>query len=102
MLKYPVGLITADEVATAGTGYGSGMANSNFYLNTGAYYWTASPSIFHATYGHAYVWYVNSNGSLTYYNSALSCGVRPVINLSSFVLFDSGTGIETDPYKVKL
>ncbi len=37
-LKYPIGLITADEVAFAGGKYNTN--NKNYYLYTGEYYWT--------------------------------------------------------------
>ena len=41
-LKYPVGLLTADEVAYAGGR--SGSNNTTYYLYTGSTWWTMSPS----------------------------------------------------------
>ncbi|MBO4601182.1 MAG: prepilin-type N-terminal cleavage/methylation domain-containing protein [Bacilli bacterium] len=101
-LRYPVGLITADEASYAGGVYGSSNTNSGYYLYTGATYWTMSPCLFYASNAIASVWYVYSTGYLTYSNPTSSYGVRPVINLSSSVLYDSGNGQEATPYKVKL
>ena len=101
-LKYPVGLITMDEVVMAGGVYAK--SNTSYYLYNGASYWTMSPH-----------WYIPSlngvstgmveNGML---NSALtngmwaSMGIRPVINLSKDVLYNSGSGGSSNPYTVKL
>ena len=45
-LTYPIGLISADEVAYAGGIYVT--ANSSYYLYTGSAYWTMSPYTFYA------------------------------------------------------
>ncbi len=100
MLTYPVGLITIDEVAYAGGKNGS--MNYKYYLYTGNYYWTMSPSIFGSHSAYAYVWYVDSTGYLTYPNSAYANGVRPVVNLRSDVLYSRGTGTESDPYIITI
>ncbi len=94
-LTYPVGLITADEVAYAG-GI-RGVNNSSYYLYTNQDYWTMSPYFFSA--GTAYVFYVNSSGSLTYEYMPNALGVRPVLNLSADVQL-SGTGTADDPFVV--
>lgn len=97
-LQYPIGLITADEVAYAGGVFGS--SNSSYYLYTGQTYWTMSPYYFYDD-GGAYVFYVWASGSL--YNNAYDVtymyGVRPVINLKADTLF-TGTGSSTDPFTV--
>ena len=75
-LNYPVGLILADEVALAGGK--SGLANSNYYLYNGKYFWTLSPSYFTSLNSNALVWYVMSSGSLNPWNNVTnSNGVRP-------------------------
>ncbi len=92
-LKYPIGLITADEVVFAGGLYNAN--NSAYYLYTGEYYWTMSPSNF--TSGFADVFYVNSYGDLQHSGVSGSYGLRPVINLKSSVEF-TGSGTINDPY----
>ena len=99
-LDYPIALLTIDEAALAGGK--NGTNNYRYYLYTGASYWTMSPYLFHASYATSYVWYVNSNGNLLANTPSYSSGVRPVINLSSEVLYSSGSGTETDPYKIVL
>jgi len=99
-LTNPVGLITADEVAYAGGA--SSSTNSLYYLNTNQYYWTMSPYSFSANNAHAYVWLVYSSGYLYNYYSTTANGVRPVINLSSEVLYKSGSGASDNPYEVSL
>ena len=95
-LNYPIGLITADEVAYAGGVWNT--VNSGYYLYTGRVYWTMSPSNFH-TNGTAYVYYVNGNGSLNDDSVPTLINVRPVINLSPDVTI-TGSGTSTDPYTV--
>ena len=93
-----VGLITADEVAYAGGVFYTN--NSGYYLYTGNYYWTMSPSILGNT-GYAYVYYVNSNGSSDWDDAVYSeFGVRPVINLKADTTFSSGSGTSSNPYIV--
>ena len=79
-LKYPVALITADEVALAGGKYN--MKNQDYYLRTNGYFWTMTPSSFGASYALAYVYGVNPAGELSnWYFVTSSLGVRAVINL---------------------
>lgn len=102
-LKYPIGLITADEVALAGGK--NGVTNTNYWLYTGQDYWTMSPGYIFF-YSPIYHYRVNSSGYIELYypmdNSSYASGVRPVINLSKDVLFVGGSGIAGDPYKVAL
>ena len=103
-LTYPVGLITADEVSLAGGVLveDNGSYNKSYYLNTGQFYWTLSPS-FH--YASAIEFIVASIGILNshdeYYNVDYSHGVRPVVSLKTSTLVTKGTGTETDPYVVE-
>ena len=95
-LDYPIGLITADEVAYAGGVYG--QTNNGYYLYTNQYYWTMSPSYFYGS--SAYVFYVGSNGTLDLSNGVnLARGVRPVINLAPNVTI-TGAGTTSNPYVV--
>ena len=90
-----VGLITADEVRMAG---GTTSSNNSYYLYTGQYYWTMSPSYF-VSNGSAYVFLVWSSGNLNDWYVYNAYGVRPVINLSADVTL-TGSGTATDPYVV--
>ena len=93
-LTYPIGLITADEVAYAGGTNTSG--NSKYYLYTNGSFWTMSP------FGgsRAYEFYVNGSGRLDNLEDVRDTEVvRPVISLSSEAL-SSGTGTKTDPFKI--
>ena len=44
------------------------------------------------------VWYVSSSGNAVDHNASQYIGVAPAIYLKSNVLFESGTGSETNPY----
>ena len=80
-LTYPVGLITADEVAMAGGLNGS--SNNSYYLYTSQHYWLGSPSFFYSSFASAVEFFVDSSGSLNGNNVNESYGARPVISLSS-------------------
>ena len=94
-LTYPIGLVNTDEATLAG---GYNWDNSGYYLYTGNYYWTMSPSNF--TDSGAYecgVHYVGSVYSTDRVNN--SNGVRPGLNLKSDSL-KKGSGTANDPYMV--
>ena len=97
-LTYPIGLITADEVAYAGGVYG--QTNESYYLYTNSNYWTMSPSSFYSLSSRAVVFNVNSNGSLNDWYAGGTIGVRPVINLRADTQFSEGNGTSTNPYVV--
>ena len=99
-LDYSVALLTIDEAALAGGK--NGVPNYNYYLYTGQSYWTMSPSYFSVNNAHSFAWSVFSTGILYETSPSTAFGVRPVLNLSSDVLYSSGTGTEEDPYIVKL
>lgn len=95
-LTYPVGLITADEIALAGGVYN--VENDSFYLNTGNYYWTmtarCSVGLITSSFG------IGNSGKIGGLALTNSNGVRPVISLKSDVEI-TGSGTMTDPYVVK-
>ena len=95
-LTYPIGLITADEVAYAGGVYGTN--NTSYYLYTGQWYWTISPLSFS---GGASVFRVFSAGNLDSSSVYNSLGVRPAINLRADVTISSGDGTSSNPYVVE-
>ena len=98
MLTYPIGLITADEVAFAGAQ--NGLINQKYYLYIGATYWTISPCDFNSYNANAQACVIDSNGNLTAYNYIH--GIRPVINLKPDVLYVNGIGTENDPYIITI
>ena len=95
-LTYPVGLITADEVAMAGGVYKTN--NSLYYLYTNQFYWLGSP-YYSLSRGYAYGFNVNSLGGLEYSSLYGDIGIRPVISLSSKAKL-TGSGTYNDVYTV--
>ena len=97
-LTYKIGLLTADEIAFAGSiAY---TYNRSTYLqeNTGTtWWWSLSPFYFYGS--RAYVWYVRS-GDLDYGNVSNGNGVRPVISLISSTNV-TGDGTSENPYVVE-
>ena len=97
-LTYKIGLLTADEIAFAGSiAY---TYNRSTYLqeNTGTtWWWSLSPSRFSG--GYAYVWGVGS-GNLGYYIVSNYIGLRPVISLISSTNV-TGDGTSENPYVVE-
>ena len=93
-LQYPIGLITADEVAYAGGVYATN--NTSYYLYTGQKYWTMSPS----SCSLASVFNVDSSGSLFKGDVNFTYGVRPVINLKATTTISSGNGTAQNPFVI--
>lgn len=98
-LDYPIGLITVDEIQLAGA-Y-NGLRNYNYYLYTGNYYWTMSPShfIIGRSSASSYELAPGLNDSISSSWVGGKFGVRPVINLKANSL-KSGDGTMTKPYRV--
>ena len=93
-LSAPVGLITADELAYAGSLY----YNYNFqvYTHSGYWYWTLSPTFFSSGLSHSSR--LNRNGNFSYDGSYGDYGVRSVVSLNSAALVSTGSGTLVDPY----
>ena len=96
-LKYPIGLIIADEVVYAGGLYG--QRNSNYYLYNNTYYRVMSPSAFFG--GFAWIFIIFDSGNLGQYGADSKFGFRPVLNLKSNSII-SGTGMSSNPFKTEL
>ena len=111
-LTYPIGLMTADEVAYAG-----GKAFTNlpspyawYYLNsaggsiTGSTYWySLSPIYWYGSF--SWVWGVagsDNTGYLGRNSVGRSLAVRPVISLKSCTLYSTGNGAPETPYEIVL
>ena len=104
-LTYPIGLITADEVAYAGSV--SKTMSRTFYLINGENFWTMTPCYSASNAG---VWSVSMFGvtgwsrvdGVTFDGGEVSeFGMRPVINLKSTVEITGGDGAESNPYVIK-
>lgn len=104
-LKYPVGLLTEDEIVLAG-GKSNDWTTSNgvHYLQSNNYEWTMSPYGFAddscCLYG-ACVYVKGIKGYAMHLDnvSYMKLNYRPVINLRADVAF-SGTGTIDDPYVI--
>ena len=107
-LKYPIALMTADEISYAGGVYGQNApmwyyTNSTYNSITGSYYgwWLLSPSLW--GFSLASVWEVvgvNSPSALNNFAVKYSNAVRPVTSLKSCVQWKSGDGSASNPYEI--
>ena len=95
-LTYPVGLITADEMAYAGGVFDS--SNNSFYLYIGQYYWTLSPSDFYTSGAREFS--LTSSGRLDNNRVYVSNGVRPSVSLKQGIEVTGGSGTSTDPFVI--
>ncbi len=107
-LKYPVALLTADEVALAGSGNGGLTAASNnssnysysSYLRSGSSFWLLSP-YYRYSNGNALGFYLDSGGRLSGGSVVNNgSGVRPAISLVHGTSISSGSGTATDPWVI--
>ena len=96
-LTYPVGLITADEVAMAGGLYGS--LNESYYLYTSQNYWLGSPYTFDSDNTYANEFFMVTMGWLHSNRVHNTTPARPVVSLSSKAKL-SGSGTYDDVYTV--
>ena len=97
-LTYKIGLLTADEIAFAGSIYGYYNRSTYLQENTGTtWWWSLSPIYFDG--GRAYVWDVGS-GNLGYGSVIVYNGLRPAISLISSTSV-TGNGTSDNPYVVK-
>ena len=96
-LRYPVGMITSDEMILAGgkVGYAS-----SFYLTTGQNYWSLSPDRFSSS-GSANEFVVDLSGDVCGFNVSGSYGLRPVVSLRPGTPVVSGDGTVATPYVIE-
>ena len=108
-LNYPIGLMSADEVAYAGGKAGSEVSAVWYYLNSnggsiiGSTWWWLMSPYFWSDDGSG-VWSVrgsSSPGHLSYVGVDHSYGVRPVISLKGNLVWKSGDGSSNNPYEVE-
>ena len=97
-LKYPIGLLTADEAQLAGLGKTANNKTWIYYKDT---FWTMTPSLYTALWGSSEVYTVGETGLIVAYgDTSRGYDVRPVINLKSDVKITGGTGTANDPFVV--
>ena len=95
-LKYPIALLTSDEVQMAGGKYAT--SNINYYLYNNESYWLMTPNGWHgSSYPTLTMLYVGK-GAVYDYSPTYAFGVRPVISLKSGIQFSGGNGTVNMPY----
>ena len=111
-LTYPIGLMTADEIAYAG---GKGDTNLTspyawYYLNSangsitgGTFSWLLSPYRWSGDYARVFSVYGSGNpGTLVSYVVVWTpLAVRPAISLKTCTIWTSGNGAPETPYTIK-
>lgn len=103
-LKYPIGMLAADEMYYAGLGVNTTISNGGCYLtytppgsNSSTSWWINAPFFYMKNVGNFNQAVNSSNGVGGGTN--MECYIRPVINLKSSVEL-TGTGTVDDPYVV--
>ena len=97
-LTYPVGLLTADEIAYAGAIYNS-TTNTSFYLYTNQMILTITPT--HFANGACYMMFLYNDGKLVFRESnTVEHAVRPAVSLKPGTTFSYGDGTANSPYVV--
>ena len=100
-LKYPIALITVDEVVLAGGK--SSYKNINYYLKSNNYFVTMTPSFYSEKNLLSSMFCVRENGSINQWCYVdILYSIKPVINIRSDVLISSGDGTMDSPYQLKL
>ena len=106
-LTYPIGLMTADEIAFAGgvafqtmnTPYAWFISNS-VGTQVSSFWWSLSPNYWY--YGFAFVWRWNPvNAYLVNDEVDYISAVRPAISLKSCTLYSTGDGSASNPYTIQ-
>ena len=109
-LKYPIALMTADEIVFAGGKVGTSLSNPYawYYTNShgesitdDTWWWFLSPGAWNGSL--ATVWGVSGSGGPGYFNDGFvsrDLAVRPSVSLASCVGIKSGNGTPESPYEV--
>ena len=97
-LTYPVGMITAEEMAYAGAVIW--QTNTSYYLYNGVHNWSFSPSS-RFNYWGASEFSLNSSGTFGDYYVTGSLGGRPVVSLKQGIAVASGSGTSSSPYVIQ-
>ena len=107
-LKYPIALMTADEVSFAGGLDGNNApiwyySNSLLESSTGnTYWWLLSPYHWNGSYANVFGVDGSSHpGRLGDSDVNYTIGVRPAVSLKSCIKYSTGNGSASDPYTIK-
>ena len=98
-LTYKIGLLTADEIAFAGSIAHTDNYSTYLQENTsGDLWWSLSPG---SASGSAGIW-LGGDFMVDWYDGAIysDCSLRPAISLVSDITISGGTGTSEDPYVV--
>ena len=95
LLKYPVGLITVDELLYSGLNFDNQTDN---YLNINDTYYTITPAYFNGSGAYNYI---VSNNIIKSSVVTKEYGIRPVISLNKNVEILMGDGSQENPYMIK-
>ena len=107
-LKYPIALMTADEVSFAGglwatnapTWYYKNSANGSSTGST--WWWLLSPSIWNGCYASVFRVFGSSYPGYLFYNYVFyTSGVRPAVSLKSCIKYSTGNGSANEPYTIE-
>ncbi len=107
-LTYPIGLMTADEIAYAGGKVYTKNPNAWYYLNsaggsiTGStHWWSLSPRSWDDNTSGVWIGVGSSTpGNIGGNPVNTSNGVRPAISIKSCALWSSGNGSSSSPYEI--
>ncbi len=98
----PIGLITASEYMMASidenckTVFDKTCINYNYLTSYTSSYWTITPGVKKSSYAYA----VSTSG-ITESRAATSKQIRYVIKLGTKAIYNSGSGTQSDPYKIR-
>ena len=99
---YPIGLLTADEVAFAG-GL-AGVDNTTYFMNNGDSYWLMTPAYYSGWSDCCYIaqpFLVYNEGDLLGDSvTAIGSGLIPAISIDKYAEINSGSGVYNDPYVI--
>lgn len=104
-LKYPIGMITADELRFAGGSFdGSTYAEHYYFSNFYSWIWNMSPYSYSdsARVGIKDTYGGSTSGRVTSYGTANTSTYSPSISLNNNVYVKSGNGTIEKPYVVEL
>ena len=107
-LKYPIALMTADEIAYAG-GVSSEDATIWYYSNSllesstsDTWWWLLSPCYWNGSHANVFGVFGSSNPGYLNSDAILSTyGVRPAVSLKSCVKTSGGDGSASNPYTIE-
>ena len=95
-LTYPVGMITAEEMAYAGGVFN--IANTSYYLYNGVYNWFLSPDVFTTVSPNVFLLF--SGGEIGSAYCSVSFYIRPLISLKQDTVLFGGNGTAIEPFIV--